>query len=108
MVTVPLQLSVAVTAASLAAGTADEQLTVTLAGMLLMIGAVISFTVMVCDVVLLLPQASVAVHVLVIIKRLAQLPGAVTSFTVTVTAPEQLSAALTEVILATGTADAQL
>ena len=67
MVTVPLQLSDATTAASLADGTADEQLTVTLAGMLLMIGAVISYTVMVCDEVLLLPHISVAVHVLVIV-----------------------------------------
>ena len=64
MVTVPLQLSVATTAASLAAGTADEQLTVTLAGMLVMIGAVISFTVMVCVCDDELPHTSVAIYVL--------------------------------------------
>ena len=64
MVTVPLQLSVAVTAASLAAGTADEQLTVTLAGMLLMIGAVLSYTVIVCVIEDALPHTSVAIYVL--------------------------------------------
>ena len=40
IVTGPLQLSVAVTAASFGAGTAEEQLTVVLAGMLVITGAV--------------------------------------------------------------------
>jgi hypothetical protein len=40
MVTVPPQLSVATTAASLNAGTAEAQLTVVLAGMLVITGAV--------------------------------------------------------------------
>ena len=40
IVTGPLQLSVAVTAASFGAGTADAQLTVVLAGMLVITGAV--------------------------------------------------------------------
>ncbi len=49
MVTVPPQLSVATTAASFATGTAEAQLTVVLAGMLVIAGGVISFTVIVCE-----------------------------------------------------------
>ena len=48
MVTVPLQLSVAVTAPSSAAGTSPEQLTVVLAGMNVIVGAVWSFTGRAC------------------------------------------------------------
>ncbi len=47
-VTVPPQLSVAATDAVLAAGKSPAQLTVVLAGMLVIAGGVISFTVMVC------------------------------------------------------------
>ena len=61
IVTGPLQLSVAVTAALLAAGTADEQLTVVLAGMLVITGAVSSSTVIVCVWLLRLPHPSVAI-----------------------------------------------
>ena len=39
---------------------------------------------------------------------LAQVPGVVTSFTVSVIAPEQLSVAVTEDVVATGTSEAQL
>ena len=48
IVTVPPQLSVATTAAVLAKGTSPAQLTVVLAGMLVITGAVSSLTVMVC------------------------------------------------------------
>ncbi len=61
MVSVPPQLSVATTAASSNAGTAEAQLTVVLPGMLVITGAVISFTVMVCVCDDELPQTSVAV-----------------------------------------------
>ena len=59
-VTVPPQLSLTpVTLAMFAAGTAPAQLTVTLAGQV-SVGAVISFTVMVCVHWAKLPAASVA------------------------------------------------
>ncbi len=61
MVTVPPQLSVAATAASSNAGTAEAQLTVVLPGMLVMAGGVISFTVMVCVWDDELPHTSFAV-----------------------------------------------
>ncbi len=57
----PPQLSVATTAALLAAGTAEAQLTVTFAGMLVITGAVWSLTVIVCICEDVLPHASVAV-----------------------------------------------
>ena len=49
-----------------------------------------------------------AVQVLVMVNLLAQEPGVVTSATVTVTVPAQLSVAVTEVIEAVGTSAAQL
>ncbi len=61
MVSVPPQLSVATTAASSNAGTAEAQLTVVLPGMLVIAGGVISFTVMVCIRDDELPHTSVAV-----------------------------------------------
>ena len=61
-VTAPPQLSEVVTLLGFGAGTED---TVTFAGHV-MLGAVVSLTVMVCDALLELPQASVAVHVRVI------------------------------------------
>ena len=60
-VIVPPQLSVATTAPVLAAGTAEAQLTVVFAGMLVITGAVLSSTVIVCVCDELLPHASVAV-----------------------------------------------
>ena len=56
----------------------------------------------------LLPHTSVAVQVLVMVNLLAQEPGVVTSATVTVTLPAQLSVAVTEAIEATDTSVAQL
>ena len=107
-VTVPAQLSVAVTEAIEAAGTSAAQLNVTAAGVPVMVGAVWSSTIMTWLLVELLPHTSVAVHVLVTVNLLAQEPGVVTSATVTVTVPAQLSVALTEVIEAAGTSAAQL
>ena len=73
-----------------------------------MVGAVWSSTVKTWLLVELLPHTSVAVHVLVTVNLLAHEPGVVTSATVTVTVPAQLSVALTEVIEAAGTSAAQL
>src|SRR5437016_8721326 len=61
IVTAPGQLSVATTALSLAADTSAAQLTVVLAGMLVITGAISSSTVMVCTWLEALPHTSVAV-----------------------------------------------
>jgi hypothetical protein len=71
-------------------------------------GAVWSLTVMVCVWLDALPQTSVAVYVRATEKRLAQLPGVVTSEEVIVTVPVQLSVATTAAILAAGTLAAHL
>ena len=60
MLTAPSQSSVAVTVESSAAGTAVAHCTVTSAGLLVMIGAVVSLTVIVWVRLAALPQASVA------------------------------------------------
>ena len=57
------------------------------------VGGVISCTVMVCDAVAVLLRASVAVHFLVTEKLLAQVPAVVLSLKVNVGAVEQLSLA---------------
>jgi hypothetical protein len=57
-------------------------------------GAVISCTLMVCEAVEELPQASVAVHVRVTLYDPAQAPGVVTSFEVNVNALPQASTAV--------------
>src|SRR6187397_2711323 len=58
------------------------------AGNALNTGAVLSSTVIVCDAVAVLPQASVAVNVLVRVYSLAHAPLVVTSADVMVTAPQ--------------------
>ena len=55
------------------------QYMVSLAPTPVMTGWVLSSTVMVCEAVVVLPQASVAVHVLVMLYSVAQAPGVVTS-----------------------------
>ena len=50
-------------------------------------GAVLSSTVITCDAVAVLPQASVAVNVLVTVYSLAQVPGALASVVVMFTVP---------------------
>jgi hypothetical protein len=67
MVTDPLQLSLAVTAAMFDGGTADAQLTVVLAGMELITGGVRSLTVIVWVAVLKFPHTSVALYTLVMV-----------------------------------------
>src|SRR3989454_5100045 len=104
MTGVPLQLSVAMTAPSLGAGTALAHWTVTSAGMLVMTGAVLSLTVMVWVRLLLLPQASVAVYVRLTTNLLTQAPGMVWSLCVMAGVPPQLSVAMTAPSLGAGTA----
>jgi hypothetical protein len=71
-VTVPPQLSVALTLPILDCGTAEEQLTVVFGGVPVITGGVWSFTVITCDEVELFPQTSVAVQVLVMVYLFAQ------------------------------------
>ena len=69
--------------ASVAVATANTgvagQLIVLGAGNAAITGAVISTTVIVCEAVVVLPAASTAVHVLVLLYEPAQAPGVVTS-----------------------------
>jgi hypothetical protein len=78
-----LNVIVAVPHASLAVGEEKKGVTVhsivTSAPTPLMTGAVLSSTVIVCEAVAVLPQPSVAVHVLVMEYSPAQAPGVVTS-----------------------------
>jgi hypothetical protein len=86
-----LNVSVAVPHASLAVGDENEGVTVhsivTSAPTPEMTGGVLSSTVIVCEAVEVLPQASVAVHVLVMEYSPAQAPGVVTSLNVSVAVP---------------------
>ena len=68
-------------------------------------GAILSSTVIICNAVWTLPQTSDAVHVLVIVNLFGQLPGIITSATVTFTIPPQLSVTETESILGEGTSE---
>ena len=65
--TVPAQLSVAVTALIDAVGTSLAQDTVIFCGVPVIVGTVSSSTVIICDDVAAFPHTSVAVHVLVIV-----------------------------------------
>ncbi len=103
-VILPPQLSVAESTA--AVGTNEAQVTVIFAGAAGATGGMLSFTVMVCEAVELLPQASVNVQVRTIEYELAQLPGVTTSFETPVTLPPQLSVA--ESTAAVGTNEAQV
>ncbi len=58
------------------------------AGIVVNTGAVLSSTVITCDAVAVLPQASVAVNVLVTVYSLAQVPGALASVVVMFTVPQ--------------------
>jgi hypothetical protein len=64
------------------------------AGKAAMTGAVLSITLMVCEAVDELPQASVAVHILVTLYSPAQSPGVFTSAKVSVNALPQASVAV--------------
>ena len=84
--------------ASTAVATANTgvagQLIVVGSGNAAITGAVISCTLMVCEAVELLPQASVAVHVRVTLYDPAQAPGVVISEEVSVKALPQASTAV--------------
>src|SRR5689334_353787 len=95
MTGLPPQASVATTLASLGAGTALGQLTVTSAGMLLITGAVSSSTVIVWTRLLLLPHASVAVYVRFRTNLLTHVPGIVWSLCEIIGTPPQVSVAIT-------------
>ena len=83
------------------------------AGSAEIVGGVLSITVMTCEAVAVLPQASVAVHVLVTIELLAQVPGAVASENVSEVVPQASDAvgeanagvAGQEIVVGAGTAD---
>jgi hypothetical protein len=64
------------------------------AGRALIIGGVVSSTFIICEAVEVLPQASVAVHVLVIVNALAHAPGVVTTAKVNLGSATQLSVAV--------------
>ena len=89
-VTVPPQLSLVGRIPGFAGGTLLAQDTVTLPGQVT-VGGVISNTVITWAHVAVLLHASVAVYVLVTVKRLAQVILVMTSALVTVTRPPQLS-----------------
>src|SRR6188768_1189361 len=107
-VTIPVQLSEAVTEVVKGAGTSAAQVKLAGPGTPVMVGGTLSLTVIVCEAVAELPHTSVAVHVLVTEYLLAQAPGVITSLTVTVTIPVQLSEAVTEVVKGAGTSAAQV
>jgi len=91
-----------------AAGTLPPHDTITPPAGQVITGGVASFTVMVCVCEDELPQISVAVYVLATVNLLAHDPAVTTSLLVTVIVPLQLSVAITAVLLAAGTALAQL
>jgi hypothetical protein len=94
-VTVPLQLSVVVTAVGLGVGTPEEQVTVVAGGQVIC-GATLSLTVMICEQVAVLPQASVALYVRVTVYLLIHAVFEVTSLTkLILTLPAHASDAVT-------------
>src|ERR1041385_5185627 len=106
MVTTPEQLSVALTAPSLATGTSALQATAAFAGNTVMIGLMLSLTWMSWVWLVTLPQMSVAWYVRAMSYLFTQLPGVITSAScVMVITPEQLSVAVTEPSSAFGTSD---
>jgi hypothetical protein len=108
MVVAPPQLSVAVTDDVVAVGIAAAHVTVVADGQV-MLGAMLSFTVMICVQVEVLPQESDTMYLRVMVKRFAQLLLLVTSPTkLTVCTPEQLSVAPTDAVFTAGTDNAQV
>jgi hypothetical protein len=97
------QLSVAVS--EIIAGTSVAQTTVTFSGAAGATGATVSLTVIVCETVDAFEQASVNVHVRVIVYELAHCPGVTTSVTTPVNSPAQLSVAVR--VAAAGTSPSQ-
>jgi hypothetical protein len=104
--TVPPQLSDVVTRAVLGAGTSLAHWTVIFAGQVI-VGAVLSNTVITCAQVAELPHASVALYVRVNVNLLTHVMLVITSLTwVTVDVPAQLSVTVTCAIFGAGTCDA--
>ena len=102
-VTAPPQLSEVVTEPVLTGGTWLAQETVTAGGHVI-VGGVLSNTVIICVQVAVFPQASAAWYVRVSVYRLVQVWLEMTSpACVTVTPPAQLSEAVTEPGLGAGT-----
>src|SRR6266478_179340 len=107
-VTAPPQLSLVVTLLVSGTGTWLAQLTVRLVGQV-MLGGLVSLTVMVCVQVALLPHWSVARYVRLMTNCPAQLLELIESpCQLTVTAPPQLSLVVTLLVFGTGTWLAQL
>jgi len=101
--TPPPQLSDTITLAVFTGGTNEAQETVTGAGHVIL-GAIISFTVITWVQVELLPHTSVARYVLVTTNLFTHGPEVITSFTkVTVTVPPQLSLVTTKLVFGAGT-----
>src|SRR6266568_1720387 len=106
--TAPPQLSLLVTLLVSGAGTKPAQLTVRLL-VQVMLGGLVSWTVMVWVQVALLPHRSTARYVRLMTNRLAQLLELIESpCQVTVTAPPQLSLLVTLLVSGAGTWLAQL
>jgi hypothetical protein len=105
-VVAPLQLSVALTPAVVCAGTELAHVTVTAAGQVI-VGAMLSNTVMICAHVAVLLHASLARNVRVTVNLFAQMMLLVTSPTkLKLTAPLQLSVAVAPAVVCAGIADA--
>ena len=105
--TAPVQLSVAVTLGT--GGMAWSHSIVKLLRVVVNIGAILSFTVIVCTHVAEFPQISVARYVLVIVYLLVQIWLLVTSLTnALVIVPVQLSVAVIWFMSGVGTFDAQV
>jgi hypothetical protein len=108
IVTAPPQLSPALTAAVLAAGTFEAHVTVVAVGHDT-VGATLSLTVIVCVQTAVLLQRSVAMYVRVTVYLFGQVTLLVTSPTkLIVTAPPQLSPAVTRPVFAVGTFEAHV
>ena len=108
MLTEPVQLSAALIPTVVWAGIADEQLTVTGAGQLI-VGATLSNTVIVCAQVAVFEQASLATNVRTTVYLFAQITFVVWSpTTLTVGVPTQLSTADTPLVVDTGTFEAKV
>src|SRR5687768_10724582 len=102
-VTAPAQLSVATTAPVFAGGTRLAHCTVTFAGQVI-VGGVLSKTVIVWAQVPELPHASTAEYTRVIVNLFAQVIFVITSgATVTVEEPPQLSVTVTAPVFGGGT-----
>src|SRR6187431_836095 len=93
MVGIGLQLSIA-EAMPVSIGSVLSVHSTVIFGGQLMVGTWLSSSMIVCSQVLVLPQTSIAIHVLMIVISCGQDPPTITSLYVTVGAVSQLSVAL--------------